>query len=340
MKTPAAVTVESPLRLDFAGGWSDTPPLCHDLGGAVLNAAVVVDGRAPVRVRGRREPEGEFAFVDAATGERRTLGGGDFSDLSDWVSLPRACLALAEWRGGLTLEIDCDLRAGSGLGGSSVLAAAVLACLARLDGRELEAAELVRQTLALEALLTTGGGWQDQAGAVWPGAKLLTTDPGREQDVRHTPLAFPADWPARLVLYDTGRPRLARNILQRIVSRYRLEHRTVEYIVTQLKEGAERAAAAVRRGSFRDFAGELTAYGLLKRKLEESSCPKEVLAVYEAVSPLCLGWTVLGAGGGGFLLLAARGDGGELRRALGRLPGRVHEWDVAETGLEVTSHVP
>jgi hypothetical protein len=49
----AGVWVEGtcPARLDLAGGWTDTPPVCYELGGAVLNVAILV-GQVTSAVRG------------------------------------------------------------------------------------------------------------------------------------------------------------------------------------------------------------------------------------------------------------------------------------------------
>ena len=39
----------APVRVDLAGGWTDTPPQACESGGAVLNVALELDGRPPVR---------------------------------------------------------------------------------------------------------------------------------------------------------------------------------------------------------------------------------------------------------------------------------------------------
>ena len=46
------VTVTAPLRVDLAGGWSDTPPICHEHGGSVANVAVTIDGARPAGLPG------------------------------------------------------------------------------------------------------------------------------------------------------------------------------------------------------------------------------------------------------------------------------------------------
>ena len=42
------VVVRLPVRVNWGGGWSDTPPYCMEHGGTVLNAAVKLDGQNPV----------------------------------------------------------------------------------------------------------------------------------------------------------------------------------------------------------------------------------------------------------------------------------------------------
>lgn len=43
--------VRLPLRVNWGGGWSDTPPVCCETGGTVLNAAIRLNGELPVEVR-------------------------------------------------------------------------------------------------------------------------------------------------------------------------------------------------------------------------------------------------------------------------------------------------
>ena len=60
---------------------------------------------------------------------------------------------------------------GSGLGTSSILAGTVLAALGKAMGRTYSPTSLCHLVLIVEQMLTTGGGWQDQVGGLWPGVK-------------------------------------------------------------------------------------------------------------------------------------------------------------------------
>ncbi|XP_053934485.1 L-fucose kinase isoform X2 [Cuculus canorus] len=57
------VQVVCPARLDLSGGWSDTPPITYEHGGAVVDVAVLVDGCRPIGARVRRISEPELRLV-------------------------------------------------------------------------------------------------------------------------------------------------------------------------------------------------------------------------------------------------------------------------------------
>ncbi|GFT34587.1 l-fucose kinase, partial [Nephila pilipes] len=62
------ITAECPARIDLQGGWSDTPPICYELGGSVVNIAVLVDGKKPIGARACRTKE-PFLTLKIGLGE-------------------------------------------------------------------------------------------------------------------------------------------------------------------------------------------------------------------------------------------------------------------------------
>ena len=94
-----------------------------------------------------------------------------------WHSDGRSSLqeTLTELHGGLEIRCQVRLPIGSGLGTSSILAATVIRALAVMSGRTMDDQALSEAVMQLEQRMTTGGGWQDQAGGIFPGAKLLIT---------------------------------------------------------------------------------------------------------------------------------------------------------------------
>lgn len=55
-------TVNLPLRVNWGGGWSDTPPYCNENGGTVLNVAILLNGKKPVEVTLERIDELKIVF--------------------------------------------------------------------------------------------------------------------------------------------------------------------------------------------------------------------------------------------------------------------------------------
>ena len=47
----AWVTAEAPARMDLAGGWTDTPPVCFERAGKVVGVAVRVDEKVSFVLR-------------------------------------------------------------------------------------------------------------------------------------------------------------------------------------------------------------------------------------------------------------------------------------------------
>ncbi|MBQ0031288.1 MAG: hypothetical protein KBT68_00650, partial [bacterium] len=313
------VTVERPLRIDLAGGWSDTPPICDEMGGCVLNAAVTIAGGMPVKVRVKRISAAEVRIASVDLGKRgilRTMGEiHDHSDPHDWQALVKSALAVTGYRfedGGLSIVISADVPKGSGLGTSSILGSAVVEALGRVAGRNYSVGEIADLTLALEKEMRTGGGWEDQMGALVPGVKLLTSRPGRNQRIAWKRLdpksekAFAKYLADHALLYFTGQKRMARNVLNGVVSYYRKNPCNIaREIVRRLKADAAKSFAAIRRRDWRAFTAALNAYWINKKALDPGSTNPMVESIIARIAPHIDAVTLCGAGGGGFMLIIA-----------------------------------
>lgn len=81
---------------------------------------------------------------------------------------------------------------GSGLGTSSILAAACVKALYAFTGTPCTDQDIYSRVLAMEQIMSTGGGWQDQVGGLTPGIKFITTMPGVVQDIHVEPVRMTA----------------------------------------------------------------------------------------------------------------------------------------------------
>jgi len=368
-----AVWVTAPARIDFAGGWSDTPPICLERGGAVLNAAVTLNGQYPIQVIAKLNEDRCIRLTSIDLGSQEIYRDADEingpTDLTHWSSLAKAALVLSgivperstshqstparleAWLdvlgGGLDLTLFSGLPKGSGMGTSSILGAAVLACLARVLGRQLSHHELIAQTSLLEQRMTSGGGWQDQVGGIVAGVKLIQTEPGIAQTPQLQWSVFGGtqsgsdDLQRRMLMYYSGHKRLARNILQNVVARYLAREPETIAVIDQLKNGAVQAKQALEANDIVAFSRCLSHYWELKKTIDPGSTNAQIENIMEQVQPYVSAASVCGAGGGGFMLFIARDEDAvhTIRHRLQSTPapaGRFFDFAVDGQGLKVT----
>lgn len=323
----------SPVRIDIAGGWTDTPPYCLMEGGNVINLAIELNGQQPIQtyVKPCKEPRIVLRSIDLGASEVVTTYEqlGAFNQVGSPFSIPKAALALcgflpefcAEPHQTLTDQLrafGCGIEvtllsaipAGSGLGTSSVLAATVLGALNEFCGLGWDKAEIGHRTLTLEQLLTTGGGWQDQFGGLLHGVKLLQTQAGFQQDpiVRWLPTGIftQPEYQACHLLYYTGIRRTAKTILAEIVRRMFLNQHEELSILRDMKAHAMTMYEAIQREDFETMGRLVRKTWQQNQALDSGTNPDECQRITELVDDLCLGYKLPGAGGGGYLYMVAK----------------------------------
>ena len=236
-----AVVASCPARLDLSGGWTDTPPVCYEMGGKVVDLAIQVDNKKPIGCKVMRRKNFNIT-ITLDNGNQIQVDNlcnmKDYCNPGAQGALVKCCLIAARL---VDMETDCsldkqlevvcgsgldvclwsDLPQGSGLGTSSILAGACLASLWTATGLEYSRRDLVHGVLVVEQLLTTGGGWQDQVGGLHPGLNLGSSESSHRVAVTTHPSLvsqkFVDKINSRLLLLFTGKPRLAKNLLQNVI---------------------------------------------------------------------------------------------------------------------------
>ncbi len=350
------VTATSPVRLDLAGGWSDTPPYCYERGGHVINVAIDLNGRPPVRAVVRTLQEQKIVLESHDLGQTITLPNLPDKpvDVHDPFALHKVALGIAGLSGplrrlgaGLHITTECRVPKGSGLGTSSILAATLLAALHRLRGRKTTHDELIAQTLLLEQRLSTGGGWQDQVGGIVGGVKSTVSAAGIPQRPVVEQLTLSearyAALQERLVVYFSGQQRLARDILRRVMGRWLAREPVILGLMESLRRGAADLRSALLKGNWSAAGSEIARYWQIKKDLYPGSTTPEVDVLMLELRELYLAAGLAGAGGGGFAYFFCRDakQADRLRQALtdraarpGSL-GAVFDAQINRTGLSV-----
>ncbi|XP_072674094.1 L-fucose kinase isoform X2 [Canis lupus baileyi] len=329
------VVAECPARVDFSGGWSDTPPLAYELGGAVLGLAVRVDGRRPIGARARRIPEPELWLAVGPRQDKMAMKIVCWSldDLQDYCQphAPGALLKAAficagivhvgsklslreqllhTFGGGFELHTWSELPHGSGLGTSSILAGTALAALQRAAGRLMGTEALIHAVLHLEQVLTTGGGWQDQVGGLMPGIKVGRSRAQLPLKVEVEEITVPEGFVQKLndhlLLVYTGKTRLARNLLQDVLRSWYARLPAVVQNAHSLVRHTEECAEAFRQGSLPLLGQCLTTYWEQKKLMAPGCEPLAVRRMMDVLAPHVHGQSLAGAGGGGFLYLLTK----------------------------------
>ena len=327
----------SPVRIDIAGGWTDTPPYCLMEGGSVINLAIELNGQPPLQTYVRPSKERRIVLRSIDLGAMETVDSyeqlTDFMHVGSPFSIPKAALVLAgfgpagvyqnlqeqleAFGSGIELTLLSAIPAGSGLGTSSILASTVLGALNDFCGLGWDKNEIGHRTLMLEQMLTTGGGWQDQFGGVLGGVKLLQTVRGFDQSpqVRWLPndlWTSPEYRPCHL-LYYTGITRTAKHILAEIVRRMFLNHGGEIRLLREMKEHTMEMYEAIQQNDYQRTGGLIRQTWQQNQALDSGTNPPAVMALTDRIDDLCLGYKLPGAGGGGYLYMVAKDPGAAAR---------------------------
>lgn len=318
-------TVSLPLRVNWGGGWSDTPPYCNENGGTVLNAAIMLNGKKPVSVKLEKIDKKKVVF------DSRDMDvHGEFEDIKQLQSvgnpfdpfvLQKAALLacgvipasggdlsaiLERLGGGFVMNTEVTgVPKGSGLGTSSILAAACVKALFEFLDISHTESDLYSHVLCMEQIMSTGGGWQDQVGGVTDGIKYITSRPGLKQEIRVEHIVLDEstkdELNSRFALIYTGQRRLARNLLRDVVGRYIGNEPDSLYALNEIQRSAALMRFELERGNIDAFAKLLDEHWKLSQMIDAGSTNTLINQIFAAVDEFIDGRLVCGAGGGGFL---------------------------------------
>ena len=321
--------VESPARVNFGGGWSDTPPYSMENGGTILNAAISLNGKMPIRAKASIIKEkvvrliSEDLSISVDIFDARELL--NYSNTSDPAALHKAALLVTgithenlksldeiyeKLGGGLELTTSVDIPNGSGLGTSSILAGTVIKALSLLQNKSFTENALFDSVLRLEQLLTTGGGWQDQVGGLVPGIKIVTSGKGLPQIIEYSNLKLREETlkelNERFVIVFTGQRRLAKGILREIMGEYIINNPETLDCLTTIQRLAVMMKFELEKGNINAFAELLNEHWVVNQKLDKGCTNTYINQIIDVCKPYVCGVMICGAGGGGFLQMVLK----------------------------------
>lgn len=300
------VKVELPIRINFGGAWSDTPPFCIKEGGCVCNGSAIINGERPVKVTIEEISEDKIILQN----ENSILEINEIADLEkegdiEFNLLKKTLILVKIKHKNFKIKTDTKLiPRGSGLGTSSILILAILQAIYEYENIYISEDELINKVLEVEKMIETGGGWQDQAGAIRSGIKLLTSNPGEKQELKIETIEIPTkakeELKERFVLVYTGNTRNSGDIVKEIMDRYLKEEKQKEKI-NSLKNIAIEMKKSLEKGDIEGFARNLSKNYEISKTLSSKIENEKTKEIFEKIENMISGKMICGAGNGGFL---------------------------------------
>ncbi|HEU4758758.1 MAG TPA: GHMP kinase [Dehalococcoidia bacterium] len=331
------IRARAPLRISFAGGATDMPSYYLEHGGAVLVSTI--NRYAFVTLCPTDEPEIRIQSLDF---DLTVKYGIDEEPIFDGVmDLAKAAvrrLNPQNSQAGLDLYLQSDAPAGSGLGGSASLTAAVLGALADFANVRLDRYELAEAAFLIERTdLQISGGRQDQYAAIFGGFNLIEFS---RDGVTVNPLRIPpdtlSDLEYHLVLCYTGKTRLSAGLIDKQDELLRQGRSDTVDGLGALRRLAYDMKDALLKARLGGFAEMLDQAWASKLKVNPEISDSGIDEMYtEARRHGALGGKLLGAGGGGYLLLFCEGGKKRaVRERLEALGGQFADFSFTQEGLQ------
>lgn len=290
------IITQTPFRVSFAGGGTDLPAFYEHEPGAVLSVAV--NHHMYITVSPRFEDTTRIAYskVEIADGV----------DAIEHTIVREALRLTGLGENGLEITTVGDVPAGTGMGSSSSFAVGLLNALYAYKGQVTSPSKLGQEACDIEIdILKKPIGRQDQYAAAYGGVNYIRFNPDHTVDVEPVATA----------------PTFLRDLERHIILLYTEQQRDADVILRKQSEGSADKITVLRQ--MRDLAGEmrltmggdgdLKAFGdllhhgwELKRSLGFGISNAGVDEWYQAARANgAMGGKLLGAGGGGFLLVMA-----------------------------------
>ena len=287
------IITKTPFRVSFAGGGTDIKDYSCRNGGAVVSACI--NRYMYITVNPKFDNKLRLSYSETEIVD-------DAKELNHEIA--KVCHRLAGIKGGIEITSIADVPAGTGLGSSSTFTVGLLYALFTYTGAILSPAELAAKACQVEIdILGHPIGKQDQYAAAFGGINYFAFNP--DETVERRKIVLDENnmrrMSRKLMFLYTGLTHQADNILAEQKANTSSKMDTLDY----MKHQADEMYTMLTTQGFTDDFGLMLHYGWMqKQKLASKITDSQISEYYEkALKAGAVGGKLLGAGGGGFLLL-------------------------------------
>ena len=326
---------KAPLRISFAGGGTDVSPYMEEQGGIVLSATMNKYAYGSLRLH-------DDPGIAVQSLDYNMLTKYQLDDQMVYDGKLDAIKAVIKTMNkdqchGLDLLIHSDAPPGSGLGSSSTMVVTVIGLLKHWHSLPMTDYDIAELAYAIERKeLDIQGGMQDQYAAVFGGFNFIEFG---QSSVIVNPLRINPDvineLQYNLLLCYTGQTRLSANIISTQIDGYVKQQTAVLKAMEELKCITVEMKNALLQGRLFDFGYLLHEAWINKKQMAKQITNPGIDKMYEtARAHGAVGGKILGAGGGGYLLIYCQYNKHIIARELQRVGGEVVDFAFENNGLQ------
>lgn len=330
------IRAEAPMRIDFAGGTIDLPPLfLFHFPAPTVNIGINL--KAKVKIT----PDDKITIVSKDQNVQASWPHWQAIDWSDYPMLELACrLAQSFEVAPARIEIESEAPAGSGLGGSSVIAIALTAALAQHMNKKLSERQLIEWAKSIETqTIEVPTGYQDYWGAVYGGIHAYRIE--LNGDLSVMPLGTPAfleKLEQHLMLVYVGKPHDSAVNNWDLFKQHIDQVNNVPEFFEELKHNGMTMQAAFTANDLQQITDTLNEdWRVRKSMLPSMTTPEIELLTEKAMAAGATALRVCGAGGGGcVVLLVPPAKRPAVEQAVNDLKMRIIPTSIAPSGVSIT----
>ena len=316
MLTKTIIHGRAPVRIDFAGGWTDVPMFAKQIPGAVLNATINLYSYVTISNASKKEiTVSKYGHKCKEEQENRqvTMYSADFdlyesaSDIREIeyngnIDLVKAAVKKLDVEYGLNIITRSEAPPGSGLGTSASMGVALIGALSKNLAKYLQPNDIAELAVKLETEeLGIFSGKQDHYAAALGGFNFMRFD---GEIVSFAPIKLPSDVIPHLekhsILVYTGKSRLSSNIHKHVIKAFKKgENKSA---LEQLVQIAEEMESILATGDLMTFGQLLFDNWKCQKEMHSSITNNQIDDLFEiALNNGAYGGKACGAGGGGCL---------------------------------------